>query len=100
MAADSWQPELSTVPGVKQQAAFYGREVVLNGNTLENSLDQYDSMVKEKTLASPSPRDPRWRQIIPSSECAPWKRRWPVVPTYSHGGLDCGTIVAPDRTPA
>lgn len=59
-----------------------------------------DSMVKEKTLASPSSRDPRWRQIIPSSECAPWKRQWPVVPTYSHGGLDYGTIVAPDRTPA
>ncbi|WP_062980157.1 hypothetical protein [Nocardia flavorosea] len=53
-----------------------------------------------KTLASPSPRDPRWLQIIPSSECAPWKRQWPVVPTYSHGGLDYGTIVAPDRTPA
>ncbi|MFD4461224.1 hypothetical protein [Nocardia sp. NPDC058480] len=99
MAADSWQPELSKIPGVKQQAAFYGREVVLNGNTLEDSLDQYDSMVKEKTLASPSPRDPKWLQIIPSSECAPWKRQWPVVPTHSHGGLDYGTITAPDRSP-
>ncbi|MFD4295397.1 hypothetical protein ACFWQG_19505 [Rhodococcus sp. NPDC058532] len=98
MAADSWQPELSKIPGVKQQARFYGREVVLNGNTLEDSLDQYDSMVKEKTMASPSPRDPRWLQIIPSSECAAWKRQWPVVPTHSHGGLDYGTIVAPDRT--
>ncbi|WP_336088004.1 hypothetical protein [Nocardia sp. SSK8] len=93
MAADSWQPELSRIPGVRQQAAFYGREVVLNGNTLEDSLDQYDSMVKEKAMASRSPRDPRWLQIIPSSECAPWKRQWPVVPTYSHGGLDYGTIV-------
>lgn len=100
MAPDSWQPELSTIPGVKQQAAFYGREVVLNGNTLEDSLDQYDSMVKEKTLASHAPRDPRWLQIIPSSECAPWKRQWPVVPTYSHGGLDYGTIVTPDPAPA
>ncbi|MFE3556191.1 hypothetical protein ACFXKW_15160 [Streptomyces sp. NPDC059193] len=97
MAADSWQPELSKIPGVRQQAAFYGREVVLNGNTLEDSLDQYDSMVKEKTMASPSPRDPKWLQIIPSSECAPWKRQWPVVPTHSHGGLDYGTITSTAR---
>lgn len=94
MAADSWQPELSRIPGVRRHARFYGREVVLNANTLEDSLDQYDSMVKEKTLASPSPRAPRWLQIIPSSECAPWKRQWPVVPTHTHGGLDYGTVAA------
>ncbi|MFD4293213.1 hypothetical protein ACFWQG_08340 [Rhodococcus sp. NPDC058532] len=97
MAADSWQPELSRIPGVRRTAAFYGREVVLNANTLEDSLDQYDSMVKEKTLASPSPRNPQWRQVIPSSECANRKRQWPVVPTYSHGGLDYGTITVPAR---
>jgi hypothetical protein len=100
MAADSWQPELSKIPGVKQQAAFYGREVVLNGNTLEDSVDQYDSMVKEKTMASPVPRDPRWRQVIPSSQCASWKRQWPVIPTYSHEPLNYGTIVAPGSDPA
>ncbi|MCB0929171.1 MAG: hypothetical protein U0R77_04470 [Mycolicibacterium insubricum] len=100
MAADSWQPELSTIPGVKQQAEFYGREVVLNGNTLEDSIDQYDSMVKEKTMASPSPRDPRWQQVIPSSQCASWKRQWPVIPTYAHEPLNYGTIVAPGTDPA
>ncbi|TQF74012.1 hypothetical protein FK531_04935 [Rhodococcus spelaei] len=98
MAPDSWQPEHSRIPGVRQQARFYGREVVLNGNTLEDSLDQYDSMVKEKTMASPSKRDPRWLQVIPSSECANWKRQWPVVPTFSHGELDYGTITIPPRT--
>ncbi|WP_405147202.1 hypothetical protein OG308_26535 [Nocardia salmonicida] len=97
MAADSWQPELSKIPGVRQQAAFYGREVVLNANTLEDSLDQYDSMVKEKTMASRSPRDSRWLQVVPSSECANWKRQWPVVPTFTHGGLDYGTITIPPR---
>ena len=97
MAADSWQPELSKIPGVKQHAKFYGREVVLNANTLEDSLDQYDSMVKEKTLASPSPTSPQWLQIIPSSECAAWKRQWPVIPTHTHGGLNYGTITTPHR---
>ena len=95
MAVDNWQPELSRIPGVKQQAAFYGREVVLNSNTLEDSLDQYDSMVKEKILASPSPRNPKWLQIIPSSECAAWLRQWPLRPTFSFGGLDYGIIQKP-----
>src|SRR5699024_10532840 len=97
MGADNWQPEQSKIPGVKQQARFFNREVVLNANTLEDSVDQYDSMVKEKTMASRSPRDSRWLQIIPSSECANWKRQWPVVPTFSHGGLDYGTITIPAR---
>ena len=97
MAADSWQPELSRIPGVRRQARFYGREVVLNANTLEDSLDQYDSMVLEKTLASPSPRDPRWLQVIPSSECTSWRRQWPLRPTFTHGGLAYGRIVAPQR---
>jgi hypothetical protein len=95
MAPDNWQPELSKIPGVKQQASFYGREVVLNGNTLEDTLDQYDSMVKEKTMASHSSRDPRWVQVIPSSQCVSWKRQWPLIPTYSHNALDYGTIVKP-----
>ena len=66
-------------------------------NTLEDSLDQYDSMVKEKTLADPSRRDPRWLQILPSSELADWRRFWPVRPTFAHGGLSYGTISRPSR---
>ncbi|WP_035720015.1 hypothetical protein [Gordonia shandongensis] len=97
MAPDNWQPELSKIPGVKQQAAFYGREVVLNANTLEDTLDQYDSMVKEKTMASRSARDPRWAQVLPSSECAHFKRQWPLVPSFSHGTLNYGAIEVPER---
>lgn len=92
MAADSWQPELSKIPGVKAQANFYEREVVLNGNTLEDSLDQYDSMIKEKEIASYSKKNPKWKQILPSSECANWKRQWPLIPGHSHGGMDYGTL--------
>lgn len=92
MAADSWQPELSKIPGLKSHAEFFGREVVLNANTLEDSMDQYDSMIKEKEMASYSPRDSRWKQILPSSECAPWKRQWPLNPTMLHGGIDYGRL--------
>ncbi|WP_241740931.1 AraC family transcriptional regulator ligand-binding domain-containing protein [Streptomyces sp. L2] len=52
----------------------------------------YDSMVKEKTLADRCKADPRWLQILPSTELAPWKRFWPVVPTYAHGGISYGEI--------
>ena len=97
IALDNWQPELSRIPGVRIYHQQYGREICPNGNTLEDSLDQYDSMIKEKTMADPSKDDPRWLQILPSSELAPWKRFWPVVPTYHHGGIDYGTITAGRR---
>ena len=92
MAADSWQPELSKIPGLKANCEFYEREVVLNANTLEDSIDQYDSMIKEKEMASYSPQNPEWKQILPSSECAPWKRQWPLNPTMEHGGINYGEL--------
>ena len=97
ISLDNWQPELSRIPGLKHYHREYRREVVPNANTLEDSLEQYDSMVKEKTLADPSPRDPRWLQILPSSELAPWRRQWPVVPTFVHGGINYGDITPNHR---
>jgi hypothetical protein len=97
VALDNWQPELSKIPGVRGYARHYGREIVPNANTLEDSLDQYDSMVKEKTLADPSPRDPRWLQVLPSSELADWRHLWPVRPTFRHGGIEYGTITKQRR---
>ncbi|HWJ67866.1 MAG TPA: hypothetical protein VNT31_14420 [Nocardioides sp.] len=92
ISLDNWQPELSRIPGVRRYATQLGREICPNANTLEDSLDQYDSMVKEKTLADPCKDDPRWLQILPSTELAPWKRFWPVVPTYVHGGIAYGEL--------
>ncbi|NLU63093.1 hypothetical protein HCA61_12560 [Rhodococcus sp. HNM0563] len=97
IALDNWQPELSRIPGVRKYHERFGREICPNANTLEDSLDQYDSMIKEKTLADPCKTDPRWLQILPSSELAPRKRQWPVVPTYVHGGIEYGTIEAGQR---
>jgi hypothetical protein len=96
VAADSWHPHLSKIPGVRRTAEFFGREVILNSNTLEDSIDQYDSMIKEKALADPNPRDPRFANVFPSSEMADWKRQWPVVPTFSYGGMEYGAIERPE----
>jgi hypothetical protein len=92
---DNWQPELSRIPGVRHYGEFYRREIVPNANTLEDFQDQYDSMVLEKTLADPCREDPRWRQVIPSSELADVRRQWPIRPTYRHKGMNYGEILAP-----
>jgi hypothetical protein len=98
VAIDNWQPELSKIPGIRRYAEFYNREVVLNSNTLEDSIDQYDSMVKERTVADASRRDPRFLNIFPSSEMGRLKRHWPVVPTFPQGELRYGEIVAPQSS--
>jgi hypothetical protein len=94
VSSDNWQPELSKIPGVRRYSESFNREICPNANTLEDSIDQYDSMVKEKTLADPSRRDPRWKQVLPSTELVGWKRQWPIIPTHMHGGMDYGVIVA------
>ena len=95
VALDNWQPELSRIQGLGHYHRFYRREVVPNANTLEDFQDQYDSMVLEKTLADPCRADPRWRQVIPSSELADIRRQWPIRPTYRHAGMRHGELVAP-----
>jgi hypothetical protein len=95
VCADNWHPRISKIPGVRKTAEFFGREVILNSNTLEDSIDQYDSMVKEKALADPNPRDPRYMNVFPSSEMADWRRQWPIVPTFSYGGINYGEVVRP-----
>ena len=95
MAADSWHPHLSKIPGIRQYADFWRREVVLNSNTLEDSIDQYDSMVKEKALADTNRSDPRWLNVFPSSEMVNRRRQWPVVPTFEYGGIRYGRVEPP-----
>jgi hypothetical protein len=95
VCADNWHPHLSKIPGLRRHAEFMGVEVILNSNTLEDSIDQYDSMIKEKALADPNHRDPRWMNVFPSSEMVTWRRQWPVVPSFVYGGIDYGRIESP-----
>jgi hypothetical protein len=94
VAADSWHPHLSRIPGVRRWAEAYGREVVMNANTLEDSVDQYDSMLKEKAVADANRDDPRWANIFPSSELVRQRRSWPIEPTYVYGGMNYGVLSA------
>lgn len=92
VAADSWHPHLSKIPGVRKWADSFGCEVVMNANTLEDAVDQYDSMIKEKALADVNRRDPRWLNVFPSSELGTLRRQWPIVPTFVYGGVNYGRI--------
>jgi hypothetical protein len=49
-------------------------------------------MVLEKALADVNRRDPRWHNTFPSSELAPLRRQWPVLPTFVYGGINYGRI--------
>jgi hypothetical protein len=92
VSADNWHPHLSKVPGVRRWAEYYGREVVMNANTLEDAVDQYDSMLKEKAVADANRDDPRWANVFPSSELVRARRSWPIEPTFVYGGMNYGVL--------
>lgn len=92
VAVDNWFPAHSRIPGVRGYAKFYAREVVLNANTQEDPLDQFNSMVLEKSLADVSRKDARFTQVLPSTELLPWLRNWPCWPALFQGQLSYGSL--------
>lgn len=92
ISVDAYAPLHSKIWGVAKYAKRIGTEVIINGNTLENSVDQYISMVQELTIAGPSQRDPRFPNMFPSSELTPFWMFPGTVPSFivrhaAHGAL-------------
>lgn len=71
VGVDAYEPINSRINAVRRYARATGVEVILNGNTLEGSNDQYISMVLEKTLAGPS-ANPAYPNCATSSERTPF----------------------------
>ncbi len=71
VGVDAYEPRNSRINAVRRYALSTGVEVILNGNTLEGSNDQYISMVLEKTLAGPS-ANPDYPNCATSSERTPF----------------------------
>lgn len=92
VSADNYSPLNSNIPGVRQYAQQTGMEVILNGNTLEGGLDQYISMVLEKTLAGPAKQNPEFYNVVPSSEMTPYWGFPGLKPTFSFGEIEHGQI--------
>ncbi len=95
VATESYTPEHCGIAGVRTFAEQMGWEVVLNGNTRECSLDQYASMVLEKTLAGPSLQAPEYVNFMPSSELTGSLLAPGLSPGFSHGVLEQGIIRRP-----
>ena len=93
---DAYAPAASRIPGLAKYARATGCEVVLNGNTLEDSVDQYISMVAEKTLAGPSQRNPDFPSVACSSELGAYWAFPGIAPTFGFGDL---TLGEPDLAP-
>ncbi len=92
VSADNYSPLYSKIPGVRQYAQQTGMEVILNGNTLEGGLDQYVSMVLEKTLAGPAKQNPEFFNVVPSSEMTAYWGFPGLKPTFSFGEIVHGKI--------
>lgn len=95
---DAYAPEHSSIPGLADYAAQTGAEVIINGNTQEYVVDQYISMVLEKTVAGPHPADARFPNVAPSSEVTPFWAFPLTSPTMSAGPLCYGELVRPKRS--
>jgi hypothetical protein len=99
ISVDAYAPEASSIAGLRSHARSRGVEVILNANTKEHTLDQYTSMVLEKTLADPCPDRPEFPQHFSSSEMVKHPLAPGLAPTYTHGAITFGQIVT-KRAPA
>ncbi len=90
---DAYTPGISRIRGLARHARDAGVEVILNANTREGSLDQYTSMVLEKTLADAVPDRPELPQHFPSSELIRHRLAPGLSPSYAHGPITHGVVV-------
>jgi glyoxylase-like metal-dependent hydrolase (beta-lactamase superfamily II) len=97
VCVDAYAPGLSEIRGVAKHARDTGVEVILNANTREGSLDQYTSMVLEKTLADAVPDRPELPQHFASSELVAHVLAPGLRPSYAHGAITHGDIAQADR---
>lgn len=95
ISVDAYAPLHSKIWGVAKYARALGTEVIINGNTLESSVDQYISMVHELTMAGLSKRDQRFPNMFPSSELTPYWMFPGTAPTFMVKHAVHGRVVRP-----
>ncbi|MFO0658522.1 MAG: hypothetical protein U0165_01620 [Polyangiaceae bacterium] len=93
--ADAYSPLDSRIPGVRNGALSTEMEVTLNGNTVEQTADQYTSMILERTLVDRVKSAPSFVQMFASSEVTPSVLAPGLSPTLLFGSITSGSIVRP-----
>lgn len=97
ISLDSYSPQYSKVAGLANFAKRTHAEIIINGNTLECSNDQYLSMVQEKEVAGPWPKDERFYNMALSSESDGYWLFPGTRPTARMGELKFGHLTIPKR---
>jgi hypothetical protein len=92
IAAECMTPEHSRIPGVRRWAERWGQELIINANTLENTAQQYNSMVKEKSVVDRSRVNPRFLQFFPSSELTQNRLNPGTQPSFTHFAISHGAL--------
>ena len=87
---DAYAPRHSEIRGLAEYAETTGMEVVLNGNTLERGIEQYISMLQERTIAGPSERNPKFPNMLCSSEFESYWLFPGIEPTFHFGDVAFG----------
>ena len=65
---------------------------MLNGNTIEATALQYNSIIKEKSIVDRSKKDPRFLQFFPTSELTPNWVNIGTRPTFVHEKIRHGRL--------
>jgi len=91
VGVDAYSPENSKINSVRQKAKDRGWEVVLNANTLDYRLWQYNSMIKEKLLSGPA-ADPDYANHHSTSEFTPWFATPGFKPSLVHADVVHGHL--------
>jgi len=92
IAVDNYSPEYSTIYGIADFAEKNSMAVIPNGEQPELRIDQYISMILEKTIADKHPEDDRFYNIMPSSELSARWQPFALAPTLSFGEVKFGEI--------
>lgn len=90
VSTDNYHPKESTIYGIAKYAKQQNLDVIPSGGFQEASLDQYISMVLEKSIADPHPNNPKFSFIAPVSEL---KARWhpfALAPTVDSHSINFG----------
>jgi hypothetical protein len=90
IAVDNYSPQHSTIYGLADFSLETNMAVIPNGKAPELSLDQYISMLLEKTIADKSPLDKRFNNVIPIAELSARWQPFALSPTLSFGEVKFG----------
>lgn len=90
IAADNYCPQHSTIYGLADYSVNTRMAVIPNGQSPELSLDQYISMMLEKTIADKHPSDQRFYNVIPVAELSARWQPFALSPTLSFGEVRMG----------